>query len=164
MTLLATAQQPSPSTSADTPSQSQQQQQQQSPPSIQPWMSGISQAQSPTIYNEPHRQSHRGSEQSIDIVVDFSVTLLEADQILHEYTSSMLPNFPFVPITSHRAQDMYREQPLLLKAIISSCRPQMGSVRTSVDQWFREYFAYHVAVLNECRLELLQAMLVYVAW
>lgn len=131
------------------------------------WTPGIPQGETPAIFTESQtlpNHLYGVHEQFIELAAGFRVTFAEADQILQEYKSHMLPHFPFVPMTHYSAHDMNREQPILLKTIITSSRPQTISVEKLISQWYREYFAYHIVVLNERRLELLQAILVFVAW
>ncbi|ETS78504.1 hypothetical protein PFICI_10566 [Pestalotiopsis fici W106-1] len=104
------------------------------------------------------------SEETIEIVPGFCVSFLEADQILEDYRSNMLSQFPFVPIPFTKSQDIYHSQPLLVKAIIYASRPQNAPMTDKVNRWFREYFAHHIVVLNEKSLEILQAILVFLAW
>ncbi|KAF7531463.1 hypothetical protein G7054_g8867 [Neopestalotiopsis clavispora] len=104
------------------------------------------------------------SEDAIDIVPGFHVAFVEADQILEDYRSTMLLQFPFVPIPYTKSQDIYRSQPLLVKAIIYASRPQNAPMTEKVNRWFREYFAHHIVVLNEKSLEILQAILIFLAW
>lgn len=100
----------------------------------------------------------------IDIAPGLRNTATEADQALKEYTEDFVPRFPFVPIPFGRAYDMYKQQPLLLKAILLTCRHQSFRSRTTGDRWFRETISHHVVVLGEKRLELLQAILIFIAW
>lgn len=103
-------------------------------------------------------------EGNIDFVPGFRVSFSEADQILVEYRTVMLLQFPFVPISSCTAHEMYEDQPLLLKTIVYTCRPQSWPLQEATDRWFREQFAIRIVILNEKSLELLQSLLVYIAW
>ncbi|OTB17135.1 hypothetical protein K445DRAFT_21325 [Daldinia sp. EC12] len=100
----------------------------------------------------------------IDFPAGFRVSLIEADQILFEYRTTMQPNFPFIHLPPRSAREMLQDQPLLLKAIIYVCRPQPQAVKCEVEKWFREYFALHAVVNEERDLELLQVILIYIAW
>lgn len=124
----------------------------------------------PTIMEAPSSQKEAPKtavmpeEQYLEITPDFRVSLTEADQILTEYRSEMLPAFPFCPPPNLGAKQMLQEQPLLLKAIINACRPRPWPVKGTVDEWFRSYLAHHIVVLNEKKLEHLQVILILVAW
>ncbi|KAH8660104.1 hypothetical protein BX600DRAFT_467243 [Xylariales sp. PMI_506] len=169
MNMLSTAppqQQASPA-SVSTPASDQQPQQPQQQPALDQPPSFVV-AWSQDIPHPPPSHFSQSSvsdkHEYIEFVAGFRVSFAEADRILHEYLTDLLPTFPFVPITHCSARDLYDEKPLLLKTIIYSCRPQPPSVQSAIDRWYREYFAYHIVVLNERRLELLQSILVFVAW
>ncbi|KAI8957487.1 hypothetical protein F5Y11DRAFT_339569 [Daldinia sp. FL1419] len=104
------------------------------------------------------------SDDYIDMPAGFRISLVEADQVLFEYRTMMQPNFPFVHLPPWSAREMLQDRPLLLKAIIYVCRPQPWPVKCEIEKWFREYFALHVVVQEERSLELLQTILVYIAW
>ncbi|KAI0848524.1 hypothetical protein F5Y00DRAFT_253436 [Daldinia vernicosa] len=106
----------------------------------------------------------RPPDEYIDFPAGFRVSLVEADQVLFEYRTTMQPNFPFVHLPPWSAREMLRDRPLLLKAIIYVCRPQPWPVKCEIEKWFREHFALHLVVQKERSLELLQAVLIYIAW
>ncbi|KAI1655964.1 hypothetical protein F4813DRAFT_365923 [Daldinia decipiens] len=103
-------------------------------------------------------------EEYIDFPAGFRVSVVEADQVLFEYRTTMQPSFPYVNLPPWSAREMLQDRPLLLKAIIYVCRPQPWPVKCEIEKWFREYFALHVVVQEERSLELLQAILIYIAW
>lgn len=76
----------------------------------------------------------------------------------------MLFQFPFVPIPLTKSREMCRSHPLLIKAIIYACRPQDAHDQETINRWFVEHFARHIVILNEKSIELLQAILVFLAW
>ncbi|KAL4865924.1 hypothetical protein BDV12DRAFT_199692 [Aspergillus spectabilis] len=88
----------------------------------------------------------------------------EADEILKEYTMIMLPQFPFVPLSSQNAHDLYQLKPLLLQTIISVCRPAEQDAYAAFETWFRQHIAHQTVVLMKKNLELVQAILVFLAW
>lgn len=88
----------------------------------------------------------------------------EADEVLQEYMASMLPEFPFVPLSSTSSFDMLKENPLLLRVILWVCRPPKPEVSSVFESWFRQHIANEVVVLMNKNLELVQAILVFLAW
>ncbi|KAH6648930.1 hypothetical protein BKA67DRAFT_377327 [Truncatella angustata] len=76
----------------------------------------------------------------------------------------MLLSFPFVPIPPYRANQANRESPALLSAILYTCRFELSSVTGDSDKSFREYFARQSVVNDEKSLDLLQAILLFLAW
>ncbi|OQE18700.1 hypothetical protein PENSTE_c017G09783 [Penicillium steckii] len=101
---------------------------------------------------------------SIFIVPGFEVSLSEADQVLEEYMTTMVPEFPFVPFPSKNSSQMLKDKPLLLKTILWVCRPPPPEVSATFESWFRQYIANETVVLMNKNLELVQAILVFLAW
>jgi hypothetical protein len=118
----------------------------------------------PPVGQRAHLQVNHQSEQYIDIAHGFRMLVTEADAVLREYMTAFLQHFPFVPIPHHDSQELLNERPLLLKTILSICRPQPYPARAVINRWIREQVAHQVVVLNEKRLELLQVILVSCAW
>ncbi|OGM49707.1 hypothetical protein ABOM_001909, partial [Aspergillus bombycis] len=101
---------------------------------------------------------------SISIVPGFEVSFVEANQALQEYMTVMLPEFPFVPLPSLKACDMYKDKPFLLKTILWACRPPGPDVSATFEKWFRQYIAHQTISLVNKNLELVQALLLFFAW
>ncbi|PYH93985.1 hypothetical protein BO71DRAFT_441330 [Aspergillus ellipticus CBS 707.79] len=78
--------------------------------------------------------------------------------------TTMLPEFPFVPLPFKHASDMLRDQPLLLKTILWICRPPPPEVSAAFESWFRQHVAEQTVVLMNKNIELVQAILVFLAW
>lgn len=101
----------------------------------------------------------------IQIVPGFVLSLAEADAIIDLYRTSYSPYFPFVPISlTVAAAELEQASPFLLRTILQVAVPQIAVVQKSVDRWFRQLIAQRVIVEQERRLELLQALLVFIAW
>lgn len=104
-------------------------------------------------------------EEYITIVPGFQVTFDEAESALDLYRTSYVPWSPFVPIpASITAHELYESAPLLCSTILAVVMPQTAAIQKDLQQWFRQQIAQHVVVEQERRLELLQAILVFVAW
>lgn len=103
--------------------------------------------------------------EAVEIVRGFRVSLLEADRALNLFRSIYSPYFPFVVIPVMRtALDLYDSSPFLFRTIIAVTTPQSPATQADFKLWFREYVAQHMVVNNEKRLEVLQAILIYLAW
>lgn len=101
----------------------------------------------------------------IDIVPGFRMTFNEVDAALDLYRSAYNPYFPFVPLpASMTGLEVYSATPFLLRTILQVVVPQTSAVQKTVQMWFRQSIAQYVVVEQERRLELLQAILVFVAW
>ncbi|KAJ5676169.1 hypothetical protein N7462_009066 [Penicillium macrosclerotiorum] len=59
---------------------------------------------------------------------------------------------------------MLKETPLLLKTILWVCKSSLLYTNKSFEIWFRRHIAHRVVVLMDKNLELLQAILVFLAW
>lgn len=103
--------------------------------------------------------------ESVEIFRGFRVTFLEADRALNLYRSIYSPHFPFVNIPVMTSPyDLFEKAPFLFRTIVAVTTPQGPAMQTEFKLWFREYVAQHVVVNNEARLEILQAILVHLAW
>ncbi|SPQ23416.1 db9d8240-fd34-4dca-8ffb-04f3f1f132ba [Thermothielavioides terrestris] len=103
--------------------------------------------------------------EAIQIVPDFALPLAEADAILGLYRTSYSPYFPFVPVhVTTAAAELDQTSPFLLRTILQVAVPQTAAVQKSVDRWFRQTISQRVIVKQERCLELLQALLIFIAW
>ncbi|KAJ5158515.1 uncharacterized protein N7500_008166 [Penicillium coprophilum] len=116
--------------------------------------------QAQTLYRTLSTSS---SPRPICIFPGFEISLSDADQILQEYRTTMLPEFPFVPVSPGSFSDMANERPFLAKVIIYVCRPPPGSL-VEFENWFRQHVSHEAVVLVNKSLELVQAILVFLAW
>lgn len=103
-------------------------------------------------------------EQAFEVIAGFKMSFDEADAVLQEYATIMLPQFPFVPLETTSVANMSREQPILLKTVLFACRPPSQTIRAEFEQWFRQYISHQIVVLGAKRLELLQAIVIFLAW
>ncbi|KAK3323778.1 hypothetical protein B0T19DRAFT_213497 [Cercophora scortea] len=101
----------------------------------------------------------------VDIVPGLRVSFAEAERLLALYRTDYSPHFPFVPIHPNiSALELFNKHPFLFRTIIQIVAPQSAAVQRDVVQWFRGYIAEHVVVNLEKRLELLQAIVLFIAW
>ncbi len=76
-----------------------------------------------------------------------------------------MPQFPFVLIPeTMTASAMYAEKPHLFWIIMAAVVPQTDTTHADIKIWFRRYLAEHLIVRQEKSLDLLQAILVHLAW
>ncbi|KAL4877829.1 hypothetical protein BJY04DRAFT_230432 [Aspergillus karnatakaensis] len=92
------------------------------------------------------------------------ISFAEADRVLGEYMTTMLPQYPFVPVPSCNAQDLYRHKPLLLRTVLWVCRPGKPDEYARFETWFRQHIAHETVICMKKDLELVQAILVFLAW
>lgn len=142
---------------------------------IEPPFSLPSNGFTPSVVQAPHQDitsapslhsptSYSQQDAFINIVPGFHVSFVEAGQVLQEYMTEMLPQFPFVPLSSVDAHDLYKRKPLLLKTILWVCRPPAPEAYAAFENWFRQHVAYQTVVLMNKSLEIVQALLVFFAW
>ncbi|VUC29242.1 unnamed protein product [Clonostachys rosea] len=108
--------------------------------------------------------STRPQRQSVQIVPGFQVSWIEANQALQDFRSNMLPQFPFVAVPLCTASDLCKHKPLLLKVILWAIRPPGTQAAAAFETWFRQHIAQQTVVLMVKNLELVQAILVFLAW
>ncbi|KID99536.1 Fungal transcriptional regulatory protein, partial [Metarhizium majus ARSEF 297] len=121
--------------------------------------------QRPVLPTEPPRSTGSGNQALFRLIPDFQVTAGEASRFLSMYASEYAPNFPFVMVPSAAtAHSLHDRSPGLFWAIMTAVAPQSFAVQQRVKTWFRQYVADHVIVRQEKTLQLLQAILVHLAW
>lgn len=102
---------------------------------------------------------------AVEIIPGWTMTLYEADRALNLYRSLYSPCFPFVAVpVMVTAYELFERAPFLFRTIVSVTTPQGPTVQADFKVWFRHYIAEHVVINNERRLEILQALLVHIAW
>ncbi|KAL2428740.1 hypothetical protein ABEF95_006154 [Exophiala dermatitidis] len=89
----------------------------------------------------------------------------EAQLILHAFRNDMAPFFPFVVIPPTMSIDqLKRKSPFLsLSAIMVGCRHDKVR-QMAMAKAFRELVSHRILVKGEQSLDLLQGLLVYIAW
>lgn len=101
----------------------------------------------------------------IEVVPGFKISVEQGDELLSLYRNEYSDQFPFVPIPNDlRAIDLLEQRPFLFRTIIQVTCPQTPALQRSLSRWFRIYIAEHVVVDQEKSVELLQAILLFIAW
>jgi hypothetical protein len=89
----------------------------------------------------------------------------QAQSILNEFRLKFTPNFPFVvanPIIS--AEDLLRTKPFLFRAVMLAAAPFPEPRLRRIKRNVLAYVGQHLLVEEEQSLDLLQGMLVVIAW
>lgn len=119
----------------------------------------------PILWNNPKSIDAGSVGEFFDVGPSLRVPMEEANRYLDLYRSQYSPKFPFVPIANClSAIELYKRQPFLFQVIMQIVAPQSPSVQREVDRWVREYIARSVIVDQERRLDLIQGLLLFVAW
>lgn len=112
-----------------------------------------------------HRVAENPTGQIIELWPGLELTWREAAQVLNVYSTLYVPNFPFVPIPPRQSlEELYTATPFLFRTIMLVAAPQSASTQRAGEKWFRRSIAEQVVVLGEKRLELLQSLLLFIAW
>lgn len=119
-----------------------------------------------TPATQPVPRSTRSKSQALfQLIPGFQLTAQEASNYLSIYINEYAPNFPFVMIPpSVNVHSLHAESPGLFWAIMTAVAPQSISLQQGIKMWFRQYIADHMIVRQEKSLQLLQTILVHVAW
>ncbi|KAF5684212.1 cercosporin resistance [Fusarium circinatum] len=124
---------------------------------------------------QPHSTNHDMMNQTPDDSVRFStdvelfpgfrVSQQDASDRLDVYRRDYVPHFPFVPVPSSMcASELYVESRVMFWTILAVVSPLNNKVQMEFKAWFRRYLAEHLVVRQEKSIDILQAMLVYLAW
>lgn len=88
----------------------------------------------------------------------------EGQTLLEAYTNLMIPLFPFVPIPSRMtAEELRRERPFLYLNISMLASPNSARQR-ELSNAVKEYLADRIIMNGHRSLDLLQGLLVHLAW
>jgi hypothetical protein len=88
----------------------------------------------------------------------------EADSLLNVYRQ-MSSSFPFVIVPPNvTAQELHREKPMLLLAILTAASSQEHQRQMSLDTIYRQELAQRTIISPRRTLGLVQSVLVYLSW
>lgn len=95
----------------------------------------------------------------------FGLTWHQASLILHIFQTHHQPNFPFVTIPKETiAQTLYAERPFLFRAVMLVAAPLPESRVEKMKRNALAYLSHQMLVEEAKRPELLQGLLVVIAW
>lgn len=95
----------------------------------------------------------------------FGLTWHQAEIILKIYRQEFFPNFPFVAIPeSVTPVELLTDKPALFRAVMLACAPLSVSRLVKMKRSVLAYLSQHIIVDGDRNLELLQALLVVLAW
>ena len=116
------------------------------------------------------QRTHSGS--SLDLhplnppaLPPYNITWLQASRILSLFRSHYMLSFPFIIIDPNlTAEDVYKEKPFLFRVIMLVAAPLPEPRRAKMKRNVLAYLGQQMLVEEERRLELLQGLLVIIAW
>jgi hypothetical protein len=95
----------------------------------------------------------------------FGLSWLQATQILHIFREEYIPQFPFITISSdHTAEALSKDNPFLFRAVMLIAAPLLESKAVKNKRNTLAYLGYRSLVEEDKTLDILQGVLVIVAW
>ncbi|KAI1875337.1 hypothetical protein JX265_004395 [Neoarthrinium moseri] len=95
----------------------------------------------------------------------FGLTWSQASQALALFKVKMMPEFPFVVLERDVfAEQLCYESPLLFRSIMLAAAPVTLAQRKEMKRSISAYIGQRIIVLEERDLDLLQGLLVFIAW
>ena len=115
-------------------------------------------------YGEPI-PSATGIDELPSYLADGILTPFQAQELLNLFRDSMNQYFPFVVIPREMSiVSMSKQRPFLFLAIMTSACPTHKPLQRALDASFRNILSQRVVFNGEKSLDLLQGLLVYLAW
>jgi len=116
---------------------------------------GGSPASLPSLHSESQHQS----------LLDFGLTNEEQNKRLNLFRTEMIQHFPFVHVPSSITVQSLREQkPFYFATIMLAASYQGTTYQRTIGKKLIEYLSLHLLINGERNLDLLQGLLVYIAW
>jgi hypothetical protein len=100
-----------------------------------------------------------------DVFTTGVITMELATCLLADFKAEMTPQFPFVIIPAETTIDVLRkEKPFLLLAILTATSYNDQSLQRQLGNEVKQYIGNRMIVNGETSLDLLQGLLIYLAW
>lgn len=95
----------------------------------------------------------------------FGLTWEQAEQAVSDYRIRFVPHFPFVPLDPEvTAQDVFLKKPFLFRVVLLVAARLTVAKQKELKRSVSAYVGQHLVVMGKRSLDLLQGLLVYVAW
>ncbi|CVK95484.1 related to cercosporin resistance protein [Fusarium mangiferae] len=102
---------------------------------------------------------------TLDVVDRGFLNLTEAQSLLDNYRSKAIEHFPFVPISSETTVASLRTtKPFLFMCIMATMKFDNCSIQRQIGEEIRNQAHQRVLMQSESTLEILQGLLIYLAW
>jgi len=100
-----------------------------------------------------------------DSPLSLNLSCAEADDLLHVFQTQMTEYFPFVIVPAGtRTQDLRDDKPFLFATIMLAASRKKLSLEEMTGSRLMEYLGVRMLLNGEKSLDLLQGLLVYLAW
>jgi hypothetical protein len=120
-----------------------------------------------TSANERPRRNESQTKPKATIAVPqppFGLSWLQATQILHIFREEYIPQFPFITISSDHTAALSKDNPFLFRAVMLIAAPLLESKAVKNKRNTLAYLGYRSLVEEDKTLDILQGVLVIVAW
>jgi hypothetical protein len=100
-----------------------------------------------------------------DVIDQGFLTMEAAEALVSTYKTQMIPHFPFVVIYSYEtAEYLRREKPFLFLAILATASFADMPLQRLLGDETKRFIASHMVLNGDVSFDLLQGLLVYLAW
>jgi hypothetical protein len=104
-------------------------------------------------------------QQNLDVVDHGFLSIAEAQILLDNYRSKAIQHFPFVPIAHDTsAPSLKKDKPFLFMCIMATMKFDNCTIQRHIGEEVRIQAHQRVFMKSESSLELLQGLLIYLAW
>ncbi|EWG49172.1 hypothetical protein FVEG_08768 [Fusarium verticillioides 7600] len=102
---------------------------------------------------------------TLDVVDRGFVSLTEAERLLDNYRNKAIEHFPFVPLSSETTVASLRStKPFLFMCIVATMKVDNCGIQHQIGEEIRNQAHQRVLMQSESTLEILQGLLIYLAW
>jgi hypothetical protein len=102
---------------------------------------------------------------TLDVVDRGFVSLTEAERLLENYRNKAIEHFPFVPLSSETTVASLRStKPFLFMCIVATMKIDNCGIQHQIGEEIRNQAHQRVLMQSESTLEILQGLLIYLAW
>ena len=126
-------------------------------PSYQPFIqqSPNTPSSSPSLSRSPGQEVQKGSNSEENVL---------PNALLYIYGNNMASQFPFVVLPELSAAELAQTKPFLYRTVLmaASYHDKAGQIRMAKEIF--QYLSVHMIIENEKSLDLLQGLLVLMAW
>jgi hypothetical protein len=99
------------------------------------------------------------------VALPYGISLAEAHAVLDDFRANFMPRFPFVVVPPEATPlDMVATQPFLLRSIVMAAAPFPPARVRKMVRSGRAYLCTRMIVNGDRNLDLLQGLLVSIAW
>lgn len=100
-----------------------------------------------------------------DPILPHLVSNGQAECLLHRFKTAMTPHFPFVVVSQYTTvQSLQQEKPLLMLSILAAAAYDDVTLQRRLGDQVKQSITHRTFYVEAMSLEILQALLVHLAW